>query len=263
MSHKLIRLKTSLKRKKNKHKVKSMAKVSQPLTSFLMGATLLLSACVSPIAVTDTQTPQALQKSTYAYVNADVGQGTKTPAKLSFQINLSELSGFSKQEPTPGATAKTKADLSHIRFYLIESTTGLAPTSLSGTGFIYAVQADNRLNKRVDITFINVAANSDGKSYYVAAAGFDSETTIAAHNITHLGAPFSDETEGKYFVSNSGGDSGSPGCVRVSPVSYALSSLTALAVPLNLLDVVSPWLDSGVNITSDDEIDGNPIGSGN
>ena len=124
-----------------------------------------------------------------------------------------------------------------------------------------AITATNRTNNRVDVTFTNVAANSSGKSYYVLEDGFSSNTFTAANNITHLGAPINDGSEGMYFASNSGGDPDNAGCVRVSPVSYALSGSDALGLPLKLLDAVSPVLDSEVNITAGDEISGDPEGS--
>ena len=230
--------------------------------SFLASVLILTGCSSSPSSVAPAQ-PQALQPVAKAEpVIADMGKGIKTPAKLSFSINLRQVQGFHTQDSTPGVAAKTVTDLTHIKFYLMESNTGTAPTALGGTAFSYAISATNRTNSRVDVTFTNVPSNSSGKSYYVAVGGFNSATAIAANNITNLGAPISDSTEGKYFVSSAGGDLSNPGCVRVAPVSYALSGLDALAIPLQLLNAVSPILDSDVNITAGDEITGSPSGNG-
>jgi len=245
-------------------------KLSFKQTAPVILSALLLAACGSPQAVQPAAGPKSpglvlqpvAQTSATQTVTADVGKGHKTPAQLSFRLNLSELASFNIKDSTPGVAAKTKDDLTHIKFYLVESDTGSAPTALAGTGFSYAITATNRTNNRVDITFTNVTANATGKSYYVVVGGFTSATAIAANNITHLGAPLSDGTEGLYFVSNTGGDASNPGCVRVTPVTYALSGLTALAVPLKLLDAISPVLDSDVNISAGDEISGSPSGEG-
>jgi hypothetical protein len=227
----------------------------------------LLAACGSPrpaaMPVSAVNVLRPVAVSAPDAVVADVGRGQKTPARLSFRINLDTLGAFRTQQSTPGQAAKTKADLTHIKFYLIASDTGTPPTALSGgTAFTYAITATNRNNNRVDITFSNVAANSSGQSYYVAVAGFSSATYTVANNITNLAAPLNDGTEGLYYVSNSGGDTANPGCVNVAQTSYALSGTDALGVPLKLLNAVSPILDSDVNISSGDEITGDPQGAG-
>lgn len=226
---------------------------------------LLISSCGSPQApvspLSNHGILQPVARSNAGVVLADVGHGLKTPAKLSFHINLSDLGGFSTKASTAGTAAKTNTDLTHLKFYLIESDTGTPPTALSGTGFTYTVSASNRTNNRVDVTFTNVTANNTGKSYYIAVAGFSSSTYTAANNITNLNAPINDATEGLYYVSTTGGSPA--GAVRVTPVSYALSGTSALGVPLKLLDAVTPILDSDVNITAGDEITGDPSGSAN
>ncbi|MFN3430581.1 MAG: hypothetical protein ACK46X_11570, partial [Candidatus Sericytochromatia bacterium] len=193
-------------------------------------------------------------------VTADVGQGRKTPATINFRLNLSDVPGFKVQASTPGTPAKTKADLTDIKFYLVESTTGAAPTALAGTGFTYTISATNRTNNRVDVTFTNVAPNAAGKSYYVVVGGFKSATYTAAENITNLAAPINDATEGKYYISNTGGNA--DGSVSVA-TDYSLNNVAALAVPLKLLNAVSPVIDSDVNVTAGDEVNGGALaGSG-
>jgi hypothetical protein len=194
-------------------------------------------------------------------VIADVGNGQKTPAAISFRLNLGDLSAYQVKASTPGVAAKTLADMTHVKFYLIASDTGTPPTALSGTGFGYSVTATNRTNGFVDVTFSNVAANDTGKAYYVVAAAFSSATLTAANNITNLDAPINDVTEGKYFASTTGGSPA--GEVRVTPVTYAISGTNALGVPLQLLDAVSPVIESSVNVTVGDEITGAPSGSAN
>jgi len=235
--------------------------------SILLANLLLLSACGStpqPLVRPAAPSAMVLQPVANTPVNnpvvADMGHGSKTPAKLSFSINLSDLDKFSIKASTAGTAAKTKADLTNLKFYLIESDTGTPPTALAGSGFTYTVSATNRTNNRVDITFTNVASSNTGKSYYIAAAGFSSSTYTAANNITNLNAPIDDSTEGLYYVSNSGGSPA--GAVRVTPVTYAISGSSALAVPLKLLDAVTPIVDSDVNITAGDDISGAPVGSG-
>lgn len=228
--------------------------------------TLLMTACGSPQTSVTPVSSQArvLQPVPHLVAEtilADVGQGLKTPAKLSFHIKLDQFGGFQTKDSTPGTAAKTVDDLNTIKFYLVASDTGTPPTALSGTGFSYTITSTNRTNGFVDVTFTNVAANASGKSYYVVAAGFDSATTTAANNITNLNAPITDGTEGKYFASTSGGSPA--GAVRVTPTTYAISGTTALGVPLKLLDAVTPILESSVNITAGDEITGAPGGSGN
>jgi hypothetical protein len=198
----------------------------------------------------------APQQAAAGAVMADVGQGRKTPASISFRINLSDVPGYKVQASTPGVPAKTVADLNNIKFYLVESTTGSAPTALSGTGFTYAIQASNRTANRVDVTFTNVAPNASGKSYYVVVGGFKSGTYTAAENITNLAAPINDATEGKYYVSNTGGNA--DGSVSVG-LDYSLNATAALAVPLKLLNAVSPVIDSDVNVTAGDEVNGGAL----
>ncbi|MGV3526652.1 MAG: hypothetical protein ACO1RX_20710 [Candidatus Sericytochromatia bacterium] len=235
---------------------------TRPLSPVILTA-LLLSACGSPQPVYQAAAPQTMlqpvAQNTPTSVMADVGKGVKTPAQLSFRINLEEVGAFRTQASSAGVAAKTKDDLTHIKFYLVESDTGSPPTALGGTAFTYEISADNRTNNRVDITFTNVAANASGKSYYVLVAGFSSATATEANNITNFDAPIDDTTEGLYYVSNSGGSPA--GAVRVTPVTYAISGATALGVPLKLLDAVSPVLDSDVTITAGDEISGTPTGN--
>ncbi len=239
--------------------MKTLTRLSAPVL-----LTLVMTACGSPRAsVSAPNNANMLQPVARAAANAvlaDVGHGLKTPAQLKFQIKLNQFDGFSTKASTPGTAAKTSTDLNTIKFYLVASDTGVAPTALSGTGFSYNITATNRSNGYVDVTFTNVAANATGKSYYVVAAGFSSATTTAANNITNLNAPIADGTEGKYYASTTGGSPA--GAVRVEPTTYALSDTTALEVPLKLLDAVSPILESAVNITSGDEISSGPSGSG-
>lgn len=227
--------------------------------------TLLLTACSSPQASVSpaSHSVTALQpvaRNISQAIFADVGHGTNTPAQLSFNIKLSPLDDFNTKASTPGTAAKTSEDLNTIKFYLVSSETGTPPTALSGTGFSYAITPTHRTNGFVNVTFTNVAANAVGESYYVVAAGFNSATTTAANNITNLNAPISDGTEGKYYVSTSGGSPA--GAVRVTPITYAISGTTALSVPLKLLDALTPILESAIAISSGDEIEGSPSGSG-
>lgn len=196
-----------------------------------------------------------------AVVVADVGNGEQTPAAISFRIDLASMNSYALKASSAGVAAKTLADMTTLRYYLIASDTGTPPTALSGSGFTYTLTGTNRTNGFVDVTFSNVAANATGKSYYVVAAGYASATTTAANNITNLNAPINDGTEGKFYASSSGGSPA--GGVRVTPVTYAISGTTALGVPLKLLDAVSPIIESSVNITVGDEVTGAPSGSAN
>lgn len=231
--------------------------------SFLASLMFLAACSSTPSAVAPTQSqPVALQPAAKAEaVIADVGKGIKTPAKLSFSINLTQLPGFRTQASTAGTPSAKLTDLHTIKFYLIPSTTGSAPSAVTaGTGFTYDLNVTNQTNGHVDVTFTNVPANATGESYYVAVGGFNSATINAANNITNLNAPITDGTEGKYYVSTTGGLP--DGCVRVTPVTYALSDTAALGIPLKLLDAISPILDSDVTVTKGDEITGSPSGSG-
>ncbi len=192
---------------------------------------------------------------------ADAGNGQKTPAAISFRLELANPNAYKLQASSAGVAAKTLDDLTNLKFYLIASDTGTPPTALSGAGFSHTLTATNRTNGYVNVTFSNVAANAIGKSYYVVAAGFSSAILTAANNVTHLGAPINDGTEGKYFASNSGGTPS--GAVRVTPTTYAISSTLALGVPLKLLDAVSPVIESSINLTVGDEVSGAPSGSAN
>ena len=200
--------------------------------------TLLATACSNPqtsvYAPSQAIVLQPVERTAAKAVFADVGHGIRTSAQLKFQINLGQLTGFKTQADPSGTAAKTIADLNTIKFYLVASDTGTPPTALSGTGFSYDLTTANRTHGLVDITFTNVVANTPGQSYYVVAAGFDATPTTAANNITNLNAPITDATEGKYYVSTSGGSPA--GAVSVSPVTYAISGTAALGVPLKLLD---------------------------
>jgi hypothetical protein len=225
----------------------------------------LLASCSSGNLPSSVGKAQVINLSQSAATNkvyvADVGNGQKTPASISFKINLAQISGFNTKASTAGTAAATLDDLTNIKFYLIASDTGSPPTALSGSGFSYTISGTNRTNGFVDVTFTNVAANATGKSYYVTAAGFSSSTLTAANNITNLNAPINDGTEGKYFASVSGGSPA--GAVRVTPTTYAISGTTALGIPLKLLDAVSPVIESSVNLTVGDEVTGAPQGSAN
>ena len=214
--------------------MKTFTRLSAPVL-----LTLLITACGSPrpsVVPSSSQVNvlQPVARSATKAVLADVGHGLKTPAQLKFQIKLNQFDGFSTKASTPGTAAKTSTDLNTIKFYLVASDIGTPPTALSGTGFSYDLTTANRTHGLVDITFTNVVANTPGQSYYVVAAGFDATPTTAANNITNLNAPITDATEGKYYVSTSGGSPA--GAVSVSPVTYAISGTAALGVPLKLLD---------------------------
>ncbi|MEZ0374432.1 MAG: hypothetical protein ACAI44_35420 [Candidatus Sericytochromatia bacterium] len=238
-----------------------MTKIFTTLTASAL-LTLLMTACGSPqpaLSPTSGQ-PAALQPvATSNVIVADAGHGLKTPARLSFHIQLDQVAGFQTKSSSAGIAAKTLADLTHIKFYLIASDTGTPPTALAGNGFSYSISDTNRFNGYVDVTFTNVAANATGKSYYVATAGFSSSTLTSANNITNLDAPIDDGAEGKYFTSTTGGSPA--GAVRVTPTTYAISGTSSLGLPLQLLDAVSPVLDSRVTLTVGDEISGAPQGS--
>ncbi|PKL75632.1 MAG: hypothetical protein CVV27_14340 [Candidatus Melainabacteria bacterium HGW-Melainabacteria-1] len=242
-----------------------MTKIFTILTAPVL-ITMLLTACGSPQtsvspAASQPGVLQPLAPTRSNTVLADAGHGHKTPAQLSFQIKLDDMSGFGTKASSAGTAAKTLADLTDIKFYLVESDTGTPPTALAGSGFSHTITPTNITNGFVNVTFTNVAANATGKSYYVVAAGFSSATLTAANNITNLDAPINDGTEGKYFASTTGGSPA--GAVRVTPTTYAISGTTALGVPLQLLDAVTPILESSVNITVGDEISGAPSGSAN
>lgn len=92
-----------------------------------MASLALLAACGSPRPAPVAPPANVLQPVSATVANAvvaDVGRGQKTPARLSFRINLDALGAFRTQQSTPGQAAKTNADLTHIKFYLIASTTG-------------------------------------------------------------------------------------------------------------------------------------------
>lgn len=237
-------------------------KLALPLAAAML---LTLAACAgnqptaaSAPAGTSLQPSAALAADA---VVADVGNGRQTPASLSIHLRLADVKAYALQASSPGQAAKTLDDMTHLRFYLVPSATGTPPTALAGDGFTYALTGTNRTNGYVDVTFTNVAANDTGESYYVAAAGFDAATTTAAHNITNAGAPLLDGTEGRFYVSTSGGSPA--GAVRVTPVTYAISGTGAIGVPLKLLDAVSPVIESSIDLTAGDEVTGAPEGEAN
>ncbi|MDB5100342.1 MAG: hypothetical protein JWM80_4763 [Cyanobacteria bacterium RYN_339] len=196
-----------------------------------------------------------------ATVIADMGHGSLTPARLSLHINLGKKAGYGLMDSTPGVRANVVSDLAAMRFYLFENASAPTTVPTAAAKFDYALTLDNITAGHVDITFSNVKANSTGKAYYVAAAGFDGADPDTANNITNLSAPATLQGTGsKYYISNSGG-SGS-GAVRVTPVSYVLSGTDALGVPLKLLNAVAPILDAAVSVTDGDEITGDPGAGG-
>jgi hypothetical protein len=199
-----------------------------------------------------------LSKPGNSFYTVDLGKGKKTNAQIFIKINLNTIKSFSSKS-TSGAAAKTKSDLSQIKLYLVESNTGSSPTGtitpVSDSGFIYSVTSTNKNNERVDIAYTNVIPNTNGKSYYIAVAGFSSGTIIISNNITNNSAPAEINNEGNYYISSSGGDItgiGQPrtGSVRIDSLYNLVNNATsALVVPLKLLDAQPAIITSIVTIT--------------
>jgi hypothetical protein len=146
---------------------------------------------------------------------------------------------------TSGAAAKTAADLRSVKLYLLEGETHMGLDAgwqvVAGSGFTYVLADTNRTGAHVDVVYTNVPANAPGRTYRLAAAGFDE-----GGNITNAAAPLTLGGEGRFCVSGAGGDAGAPGTLRVAP-DYAVA-LEPLAVTLKLLDAQPATLDAAVTI---------------
>ncbi|MFN3430579.1 MAG: hypothetical protein ACK46X_11560 [Candidatus Sericytochromatia bacterium] len=146
---------------------------------------------------------------------------------------------------TSGAAAKAAADVQSVKLYLLEGETQAGLGSewqvVAGSGFTYVLGDANRTEAHVDVVYTNVPANAPGRSYRLAAAGFDS-----GGNITNAAAPLTLGGEGRFCVSGGGGDADAPGTLRVAP-NYAVAT-EPLAVTLKLLDAQPATLDAEVTI---------------
>jgi hypothetical protein len=165
------------------------------------------------------------------------GKGPLTPASISLNLNV-KTKGFKIQSKT------IAHDLKSLKFCLLENDTGISPaggvnlTPLSGV-FTY-----NITSNPATITFTNISANNTGKSYYIGVAAYD-ELNGTGNNITNNSGNNADNnrvilsgTAGNFYVSGGGGDTSgtNAGSVRVTPVTYTVSSTDSLTVQLKLLD---------------------------
>ncbi|MBC7475943.1 MAG: hypothetical protein H7263_16795 [Candidatus Sericytochromatia bacterium] len=184
----------------------------------------------------------------------DVGNGVKTGASITVNVNLGD--GF-KTKSADGTPAKTvTANLKSIEFLLVTSTTGTAPSgTISAGNIITSVPVDTTTAGPHVATFTNVPDNATGQSYYVLASAFSS--TIATGqtsttNITNAGATASSGL-GKAYVSTTGGDTvttANNGSVKVSGFLLSPSgSTTDLGIPLTLLDGVGATVTGATTVT--------------
>jgi hypothetical protein len=160
-----------------------------------------------------------------------------TPASISLNLNIG----------TKGFKTKSKTianDLKSLKFCLLESTTGVSPAGGVNLSPLSEMFSYNITANPATITFTNISANNTGKSYYIGVAAYD-EFNGTGNNITNNSGNNADNnrvtlsgTAGNFYVSGGGGDTSgtNAGSLRVTPVTYTVSSTDSLTVQLKLLD---------------------------
>jgi len=225
----------------------------------------VLTACSSniPSAINNdgNQTNLFAQSKVNDVLIADLGNGKKTNASLSFKVNLdSDKSSFNTKNNVSGNIGGATSAVLSIQVWLLESTTGSPPaagatvTPVSGSAFSYT---NASAGSNPTFTYTNIDTNTSGKSYYVAVAAYNvvSGSQSTANNITNkttaanrimIGGtePAAISDGGGDTTGNSGSNTGS---VNVSSL-YTVSTTNGLTVDVTLADAMGATIDSSVTL---------------
>lgn len=169
----------------------------------------------------------------------EIGKQPGASFAMSFRIGGAE--DFSIKASTSGSLAKTSADISSFKVYLLEDTT--APSGDIGSKVVagpVSVSA-NLSGSNQTFVFSNVAANSASKKYYVGLQAFDaSNANLTASTGKTVGSA-------AVALSNAGGD-GLGGVQVNADLSITGGQEGRLNVLLPLLNATGASLDSQVTV---------------
>jgi len=206
----------------------------------ICGLAGMLNACQPTFSQVTAPTHVTQVNPAYFQVisSIDVGQGLKTPAQFSLNIQTQNCL-FAVQANSDGVAHKRATDIQSFDVYLIDSAT--APSgSLTPAHGPYIVSASLSSGQQT-IQFNNVTASSN--DYYVAIKAKDS----GGENITNTGSGASISGENVYISSSGGGGNGQ---VSIgSAPTYTVSTTSTLQVALSLKDAIGATLDTRLSVT--------------
>jgi hypothetical protein len=214
---------------------------------------------------------QKIEANGLQHIFADVGNGQKTSASFSVNINLSDGGEFKTKAASAtnanGSAAAVRANVLALKVWLFDlAATPNAGTILTGAnvaagGSTFSFNIANASGS-AQVTYVNVPVNVTGR-YYIGAAAYNSTTINPSTNITTYNQT---NTNTMFFVpanntntfftsleaialSNGGG--GSPtGSVLVSAGSpITVDVTTGLTIALKLKDDTGATLQADVNFT--------------
>ncbi|MEZ0368789.1 MAG: hypothetical protein ACAI44_06850 [Candidatus Sericytochromatia bacterium] len=180
---------------------------------------------------------------------ADVGRGKQTPASFSVHIQYPEqpdqVAPFRTKASLNGVAGGKASDILAFRVFLVNSATPPAPGALTISSGPFTIAGNLSGGSQV-VTFKNVFTGN----FYVAVAAFNSSTVFnSTTNITNPGAAYTYTTEGRSYLSTSGGVAGFPGQVQVgAATAYIVTGTPQLQVNLTLTDAVGSQIDTLINV---------------
>ncbi len=178
------------------------------------------------------------------HIIVDAGNGVKTNASITFNVNLGEGNGFKTKANVNGTAQGTFSQVASLQFWLIDSAT--TPVSTTGPAGSFTFATTFALSTSTHtVTFDNVPDNTVG-NYYIAASAFKLATPSATSNITNLSGTVLDTTLGKAYISTS----------SVNVTGEQVVPLTALSIPVTLLDAVGAKIDGVTSITNGSALSG-------
>ncbi len=182
--------------------------------------------------------------------------GNKTGANINIKFNFSD-GNFKTKASVNGTPAKTGANISTVKVYLIEAnSTGAGTDPLSSTILAGTPITLNKTGNAFNLLFKNVAGQVAGKDYYVGVMAFDgANTPLIKLNNAGTSWTGTTATNPNFALSTNS--------LHVDQTTLAVTPANGvLTVTPNLLDAIGAQLDTSVTSNNGTNIvnsAGNPV----